>query len=200
MFSLFCFIIIISGLFAVTSLSVCTAWFHNTVTSPSSHTGLGMCVYHLSVVSIPKALHIEQCKWVQTLSCLIKYSFFAKIGHPEVYYYYYYYYYYLQSFGSRNLLNIETSCTCLFQDTCPIQRLLSGHVLRFPVCSLQVISGHGRQCADIRFLPDIYWYQRRWVLPRLLDSSGHGGEVPCRNWTVLQRRDSKLIRTSSCVS
>ena len=32
------FLIIISGLFAVTSLSVCTAWFHNTVTSPSSHT------------------------------------------------------------------------------------------------------------------------------------------------------------------
>ena len=55
----FLFLIIISGLFAVTSLSVCTAWFHNTVTSPSSHTGLGMCVYHLSVVSIPKALHIE---------------------------------------------------------------------------------------------------------------------------------------------
>jgi len=37
---------------------VCTAWFHNTVTSPSSHTGLGMCVYHLSVVSMPKALYI----------------------------------------------------------------------------------------------------------------------------------------------
>jgi len=27
--------------------------------SLSSHTGLGMCVYHLSVVSAPKALHIE---------------------------------------------------------------------------------------------------------------------------------------------
>ena len=53
------FLIIISGLFAVISLSVCTAWFHNTVTSPSSDTGLGMCVYHLSVVSMPKALHIE---------------------------------------------------------------------------------------------------------------------------------------------
>ena len=55
----FLFLIIISGLFAVTSLSVCTAWFHNTVTSPSSHTGFGMCVYHLSVVSLPKALYIE---------------------------------------------------------------------------------------------------------------------------------------------
>ena len=40
----FLFLIIISGLFAITSLSVCTAWFHNTVTSPSSHTGFGMCV------------------------------------------------------------------------------------------------------------------------------------------------------------
>ena len=55
----FLFLVIISGLFAVTSLSGCTAWFHNTVTSPSSYTGLGMCGYHLSVVSMPKALHIE---------------------------------------------------------------------------------------------------------------------------------------------
>ena len=42
----FLILIIISGLFAVTSLSVCTAWFHNTVTSPSSYTGFGMCVFH----------------------------------------------------------------------------------------------------------------------------------------------------------
>ena len=54
----FLFLIIISGLFAVTSLSVCTSWFHNTVTSPSSYTGLGTCVYHLSVVSMPKALYM----------------------------------------------------------------------------------------------------------------------------------------------
>jgi hypothetical protein len=50
---------VFSGLFAVTSLSVCTAWFYNTATSPSSYTGLGMCVYHLSAVSMPKALRIE---------------------------------------------------------------------------------------------------------------------------------------------
>ena len=55
----FLFLMMISGLIAVTYLSVCAAWFHNTVTSPSSHTALGMCVYHLSVVSVPKALHIE---------------------------------------------------------------------------------------------------------------------------------------------
>src|SRR5215475_11971158 len=48
----FLFLIIISGLFAVTSLSVCTACFHNTVTFLSTYTGLGMCVYHLSVVSL----------------------------------------------------------------------------------------------------------------------------------------------------
>ena len=28
------------------------------MTSPSSYTGLGMCVYRLSVFSMPKALHI----------------------------------------------------------------------------------------------------------------------------------------------
>ena len=55
----FLFLIIISVLFAVTSLSVCSAWFHNTVTFPSSYTGLDMGVYHLSVVSMTKVLHIE---------------------------------------------------------------------------------------------------------------------------------------------
>ena len=55
----FLFLIIISGLFAITSLFMCTAWLHNTVTSPCSHTGFGICVYHLSVFSMPKALHIE---------------------------------------------------------------------------------------------------------------------------------------------
>jgi hypothetical protein len=38
------FLIIISGLFAVTSLSVCTSCFHNTGTSSCSHTGFGVCV------------------------------------------------------------------------------------------------------------------------------------------------------------
>ena len=77
----FLFLIIISGLFAVTSVSVCTAWFHNTLTSSCSYTGLGararvcvclcVCVYHLSVVSLPRTLHIEYCKYAQTLLCLI---------------------------------------------------------------------------------------------------------------------------------
>jgi hypothetical protein len=44
MFSLSLFLIIISGLFAVTSLSVCTPKFHNIVISSCSHTGLGVCV------------------------------------------------------------------------------------------------------------------------------------------------------------
>jgi hypothetical protein len=44
---------------------VCTAWFHNTVTSSCSYTGQGMCVcvcvcvYHLSVVSMPSAVQVE---------------------------------------------------------------------------------------------------------------------------------------------
>jgi hypothetical protein len=53
------FLIIISGLFAVTSLTVCAPRFHNTVTSSCSHTGLDVRVYHLPVVSMPVALHIE---------------------------------------------------------------------------------------------------------------------------------------------
>ena len=65
----FLVLIIISGLFAVTSLSVYVVSFYNAVTSPSPYIGLGTCVYHLSVVSVLKALHID-------------------------YYYYYYYYYY----------------------------------------------------------------------------------------------------------
>ena len=55
----FLFLIIISGPLVVNSLFVCTAWFHNTVTSSCSYTGLGMCVYHLSVISVPRALHTE---------------------------------------------------------------------------------------------------------------------------------------------
>jgi hypothetical protein len=39
------FLIIISGLYAVTSLSVCNAWFQSTVTYPSLYPSLGMCVY-----------------------------------------------------------------------------------------------------------------------------------------------------------
>ena len=55
------FLIIISGIIAVNSLSVCTAWFQNTVTSPYSHSGLGMCVYHLSVVIIIIIIVIITC-------------------------------------------------------------------------------------------------------------------------------------------
>jgi hypothetical protein len=57
------YLIITSGLFAVTSLSLCTAGFHNSVTSSCSYTGLGgcrcVCVYNLPVVSKPRALQIE---------------------------------------------------------------------------------------------------------------------------------------------
>jgi hypothetical protein len=40
----FLLLITIFGLFVVTSLSVCTAWFHDTITSCCSHIGLGVCV------------------------------------------------------------------------------------------------------------------------------------------------------------
>ena len=47
---LFLFLISISGLFAVTSLSVCTAWLHNTVTSPSSHTGFIIIIIIIIII------------------------------------------------------------------------------------------------------------------------------------------------------
>jgi hypothetical protein len=47
------FLTTISGLFATTSLSVCTPWLHNIVTSSCSHSGLCVCFYHLSVMSMP---------------------------------------------------------------------------------------------------------------------------------------------------
>jgi hypothetical protein len=60
-YMLFLLLITISGLFAVTSLSVFTPRFHNTATSLCSLTGFAVCVcvHNLSVVSMPSALHIE---------------------------------------------------------------------------------------------------------------------------------------------
>ena len=58
------FLIIISGLFAVTSLSVCTAWFHNTVTSASSHTGLGIIIIIIIIIisNIPGKHEIKELR------------------------------------------------------------------------------------------------------------------------------------------
>jgi len=33
---------------------------------------------------MPNPLYIEYCRYVQTLSCLMLYSFFTKMGHPDV--------------------------------------------------------------------------------------------------------------------
>jgi hypothetical protein len=41
------------------TLSVCIPWFHKTVISSCSVTGLGMWEYQFSTVSIPNFLHIE---------------------------------------------------------------------------------------------------------------------------------------------
>jgi hypothetical protein len=38
---------------------VFTSRSHIVVTSSSSHTGLGVCVRHFSVVSLPNSLHIK---------------------------------------------------------------------------------------------------------------------------------------------
>ena len=46
----FLFLIIISALFAVTSLSVCTAWFHNIVTSPSAYYYYHYYYYYYSLI------------------------------------------------------------------------------------------------------------------------------------------------------
>ena len=55
----FLFLIIIPGLFLVTSLSMCTSCFHNAVTSSCLQPGLGVLVYHFSVISMPSDLHVE---------------------------------------------------------------------------------------------------------------------------------------------
>jgi hypothetical protein len=57
--SSFFFLIIMSSLFARTSLSVCTPWFHSTVIASCWHTGLGTWECQFSVFSMPNILHIE---------------------------------------------------------------------------------------------------------------------------------------------
>ena len=59
----FLFLIIISSLLTVTS--------HNNVTSSCSHNGLGVCVCHLSVVSMPRDLHTEWWKCALFLLLLL---------------------------------------------------------------------------------------------------------------------------------
>ena len=78
------FLIIISALFAVISLPVCTHWFYNTVTY-CSHTGVGVCVLvcHLSVILILRLCIVSNAN-VLKLLCLITYSFFAKMRYHKV--------------------------------------------------------------------------------------------------------------------
>jgi hypothetical protein len=78
------FLTIMSDLFARTSLSVCTPWFHNTVTPSCSVTDLSMPEYQISVVSVPNFLRIEKCRCVHTLSLRIMYSFLTRVGYPDV--------------------------------------------------------------------------------------------------------------------
>jgi hypothetical protein len=60
------FLISSSALFARTSLSVCTPWFHSTVIS-CSHADFRTFEHQLSVVSMPNFLHIEYCRRVQEI-------------------------------------------------------------------------------------------------------------------------------------
>jgi hypothetical protein len=55
----FLFLIIISDLFVITSLSVYTPWFRNTVTSSCSHTGLGVCVCVCVCVFVYYVCHFD---------------------------------------------------------------------------------------------------------------------------------------------
>jgi hypothetical protein len=61
------FLTIMSGLFARSSLSVCTPWSHNTLIPSCSVTGLGMWDHQFSVVAVPNFLHIEQCRCVKAV-------------------------------------------------------------------------------------------------------------------------------------
>ena len=67
----FLLLIIISGLFAVTSLSVCTAWFHNTATSPSSYTVCTICLWfqclRLCILSSANVIII----WTKSPRCVL---------------------------------------------------------------------------------------------------------------------------------
>jgi hypothetical protein len=69
-----------SGLFARTSLSVCTPWFHSTVISSWWHTNLGMWEYQFSVVSMPNVSHIIIIKELDWIIIIIIISHFLAIS------------------------------------------------------------------------------------------------------------------------
>jgi hypothetical protein len=56
----FLFLIIMSGLFAKTTLSVCIPWFHKTVTSSCSVTGLLLLLLLLLLCAVTKLYHCFQ--------------------------------------------------------------------------------------------------------------------------------------------
>jgi hypothetical protein len=78
----FLFLITISGLVAITSLFLIPL----TLSHLHVHILAWACVsvYHYSVLSMPSALHNEQCKCAPSLSCFIQYSIFSRMGHSDV--------------------------------------------------------------------------------------------------------------------
>jgi hypothetical protein len=87
------FLVIISGLFAKTSLSVCSPWFHNTVISSCSHTGLGTYEYQLSGTSIRIPYILSNAN-----ACRL---------------YYYYYYWRLRIIKSNSNNNFKCSMSAI---------------------------------------------------------------------------------------
>jgi hypothetical protein len=57
------------------NLSVCTPWFHSTVTSSCSRIDLSMCEYQFSAISVHNFLHAEWCRYVTyLLFCSMQHS------------------------------------------------------------------------------------------------------------------------------
>ena len=75
-------LIMMSGLLAFISLSVCTCISHIKVTSSLPKTVSGLCLYHLSVTGRLNALQIFQCMYDADLSGRCMNSDFAKTGYP----------------------------------------------------------------------------------------------------------------------
>ena len=77
----FLLIIIRSGLLDEIRWSVCMSLSHRSLCVSFSKTGVGLCIYHLFVLSNLNCLHISQWITLPTQSCLVLYSFCANLRH-----------------------------------------------------------------------------------------------------------------------
>jgi hypothetical protein len=70
-------------------MSVRKCGFHNMVTLPSRliSTDFGTWSYQCVLSNFtPSSLHVLECSWANTLSCLFMYCSFANIGHADMMY------------------------------------------------------------------------------------------------------------------